>query len=81
MKFWYMRDNHTFRRLPVDVEGAVSVLKEEIDGGNTYGMLCGHGEDGHHLRTNVHARSAAEWPAFEAAAREWLCSMSALRPA
>lgn len=67
---WYMRDNHTFRALPLDVDAALAVMREERDAGQTYGMLCGR-PDGV-VPDVVHAGSAAEWPTFEAAARSWL---------
>lgn len=70
VQVWYMRDNHTFRALPLDVESALAVMREERDTGNTYGMLCGKPEGV--VSGVVHARTAAEWPAFEAAARPWL---------
>ena len=70
VRFWYMRDNHTFRALPLDVDSALSVMREERDAGHTYGMLCG-GPDGV-VPVPVHARTAAEWPVFEDAARPWL---------
>ena len=70
VRIWYMRDNHTFRALPLDVEDALAAMREERDAGQTYGMLCGR-PDGVVLGP-VHARTAAEWPAFEAAARPWL---------
>ena len=65
-----MRDNHTFRALPLDAEAALAVMREERDGGHTCGMLFGS-PDGV-VPGTVHARSAAEWPSFEAAARSWL---------
>ena len=68
---WYMRDNHTFRALPLDVEQALAVMREERDEGNTYGMLCGKPEGGV-VPPPIHARTAAEWPSFEAAAGPWL---------
>lgn len=70
VRIWYMRDNHTFRALPLDVEGALSAMRQERDAGDTYGMLCGK-PDGV-VPDVVHAGSAAEWPTFEAAARPWL---------
>jgi hypothetical protein len=70
VQVWYMRDDHMFRPLPLDVEAALAVMREERDAGQTYGMLCGR-PDGVVPRP-VHARTAAEWPAFEAAARPWL---------
>lgn len=67
---WYMRDDHTFRPLPLDVERAVSALREERDLRNLYGMLCGS-PDGV-VPAPVHARDLEKWPEFEAEAREWL---------
>jgi hypothetical protein len=67
---YYMRDDHTFRRkLPLNLERAVSALREEFDAGATYGMLCGTGA----LRgTHVHAGAKETWPKFEREARAWL---------
>lgn len=70
VRCWYMRDNHTFRALPLDVEAALAVMRQERDAGDTYGMLCGNPSGV--VPGPVHARSAAEWPAFEDAARPWL---------
>lgn len=70
VRCWYMRDNHTFRALPLDVEAALAVMREERDAGQTFGMLCGS-PDGV-VPPPVHARTAAEWMAFEAQARPWL---------
>ena len=67
---WYMRDDHTFRRLPLDVEAALAVMREERDAGHTYGMLCGRPRGV--VPPVVHARTAAQWDAFEAQARPWL---------
>ena len=64
---YYMRDNHTFRALPLDVEAAIGAMREERDAGNTYGMLCSQ-----QITNVVHAPSAAEWDDFELRAREWL---------
>lgn len=38
--FYYMRDNHTFRRLDSDVETALAQIEEELEAGWTSGMLC-----------------------------------------
>jgi hypothetical protein len=40
MNLYYMRDNHTFRALPLDVEQAVAAVREEFEDGYTSGMLC-----------------------------------------
>ena len=67
---WYMRDNHTFRQLPLDVDEALAVMRQERDDGQTYGMLCGRPSGV--VPGPVHAGSAAEWSTFEGAARPWL---------
>lgn len=36
---WYMRDNHTFRKLPLDIEGAIATMREEWEAGHTGGCL------------------------------------------
>ena len=69
VKCWYMRDGHTFRALPLDVDAAIAVLRAERDAGETHGMLCGKPNA---LFPNVHAGSATEWDQFEAQARPWL---------
>lgn len=76
---WYMRDNHTFRRLPLDVEAALAVMREERDSGETYGMLCGRPTGV--VPGVVHAGDAARWDDFEAAARPWLqAAIAASKP-
>ena len=77
ISIWYMRDNHTFRKLPLNVEGALETMREERDRGAVYGMLCGW--PGASVPGQVHARSAADWPVFEAAARLWLENVVALK--
>ena len=79
VKCWYMRDDHTFRALPLDVEAALEAMREERDAGNTYGMLCGHPSGV--LPTVVLARAAAHWAAFEDKARPWLeAAIAASKP-
>ena len=71
VRIWYMRDNHTFRELPLDVDAALAVMREERDAGQTHGMLCGKPEGGV-VAAPIHAPGAADWAAFEARARPWL---------
>ena len=70
VRCWYMRGNHTFRELPLDVEAALVAMRQERDAGETFGMLCGR-PDGVVSRP-VHASTAAAWGDFEAEARPWL---------
>lgn len=37
---YYMRDNHTFKRLSDDVDTAITEIEVELDAGWTSGMLC-----------------------------------------
>lgn len=70
VRCWYMLENHTFCPLPLDVDEAIQVMREERDAGNTYGMLCGTPDGVVH--PPVTAGRANEWEAFEAQARPWL---------
>lgn len=83
MKLWYMRDNHTFRPLPLNLEEAIAILKNEVvdsgDSYGSYGMLCAR--DSSMNEEVVHAHGRAAWPAFEAAARKWLAKALASAPA
>ena len=49
--FYYMRDNHTFRRLDRDVTMALAQIEEELDAGWTSGMLCSSNPD----TTTIHS--------------------------
>lgn len=62
-KFWYMRDNHTFRPLTGTPEEMVAQCLEEFDAGYTCGMLCSDPTG-----LNIHAHGKARRDEFEAAA-------------
>lgn len=70
-KLWYMRDNHTFRSLPYDVEEALDILAEEFEDGSTYGMLCARGGDDEKIEV-VHARGKDKCVEFYRQARNWM---------
>lgn len=40
MKIFYMRENHTFLPLPLNVEESVAAIREEFDNGHGHGSLC-----------------------------------------
>jgi hypothetical protein len=69
-KLYYMRDNHTFRLLPLDVEQAISVLRDEFDERYTYGMLCSKSFTAADGYEPCHARQ--DFAEFEPRARQWL---------
>jgi hypothetical protein len=69
-KFWYMRDNHTFRPLSGTPKEMVAQCLEEFDAGFTFGMLCFDPKG-----PNVHASGKEHRSEFEAAALEALRAM------
>lgn len=70
LNLYYMRDNHTFRKLPHDESDAISIIREEFEAGWTHGMLCSKISCA--TDTVVHARGMEDWDRFEAEARIWL---------
>lgn len=64
---WYMRDNHTFRRLPADVVQALDAMREEFADGYTHGMLCSRMTG---CAPPIHGHGV--WDEFAERARTWL---------
>lgn len=50
--FYYMRDNHTFKRLSDDADTAITEIEAELDAGWTSGMLCSKRRGFSSLHTN-----------------------------
>lgn len=69
MKLYYMRDNHTFCPLPLEIEQAIAVIRDEFADGNSYGMLFTKSIDTSNA-PNPHARR--DFAEFEPRARAWL---------
>ncbi len=75
MKLYYMRDNHLFRRLPLDVESAIEVIRDEFHKGYTYGMLCSDGgRPSTPMVIDQDAHARASFAEFEPRARRWLAA-------
>ena len=74
---YYMRDDHTFVKLSLDMEPSIARLRTEFFNGHDYGMLCGVPK--HKLPKPVQAGSVQAWPEFEKAARAWLAQVIALQ--
>jgi hypothetical protein len=68
-QIFYMRDNHTFQPLPLDVAEAESVLRQEFESGYTHGMLCSKSPG---METSLHAGGRAKAEEFFIAARQWV---------
>ncbi len=62
---YYMRDNHTFRKLTGSIDSMIEQINDEIADGYAYGMLCTH-----HKKEVVHMNGSLK----EQEAREWLKS-------
>lgn len=62
---YYIRDNHTFKKLTGSIDEMIEQIKLEIADGYTYGMLCTH-----HEKEVVHMNGSLK----EQEAREWLKS-------
>ena len=64
VRVWYMRDNHTFLELPLDIDEAISALRNEWPSGQTCGVLCSK-----EVNEEVHAHGEIE--PFIAEVRAW----------
>lgn len=58
-RWYYMRDNHTFRELKGDKKDVSLALAEDFLEGHTYGMLCSWQSD-----VKVHARGSESFKTF-----------------
>ncbi len=58
---WYMRDNHTFLRLPLEVNLALQALEDEFIHGDSRGMLCSK----HPGLVNIQYHSNGNWNDFK----------------
>jgi hypothetical protein len=79
ISIWYMRDNHTFLQLPLDVKAAIELISHEFAAGYSHGMLCS--KHPAMAYKHVHGNGSIAWHAFETEAREWLASaIDAMQP-
>ena len=60
--WYYMRDNHTFRKLEGTKKDIRITLMQELLDGNTYGMLCTKTKGYGHIK--VHAKGKDDWEEF-----------------
>lgn len=68
LRIYYMRDNHTYRALSLDVGKAIEQMRSEWGDGYTHGMLCSKAPG---MPPLVHAHGSKRWGEFEAAARAY----------
>lgn len=66
---YYMRDNHTFLKLPNDPDEALKLIAAEVRDGFSHGMLCSK-----QYSVGVHLQGKEDWLSFEEAARDWFAS-------
>lgn len=60
---YYMREDHSFRRLSGDIDAMLVMVREDFDAGHQHGMLCSKAPG----FQEVHGRG--DWSDFEARAR------------
>lgn len=65
MKLYYMRDNHTFKPLSLDINIALFELAEEFIGGYKHGLLCASGY-------GPTLNACGDWAAFKEAAIKYI---------
>lgn len=68
IKIYYMRDNHTFRSISLNVEKALEQIKEEIDAGYSYGMVCSKFPK---APAPIHAKGIKSWTCFKEQVRKF----------
>lgn len=73
MAIWYMRDNHTFRKLPNDADAALKIIADEARDGFTYGTLCASNP----YTKTVGMKGSADWIRFDKEARKWFAEYQA----
>ena len=67
---YYGRDDHTGLFLPMNVEEALTALREERDSGGASGMLMGRPQG--LMPPPIHCGATEDWPRFLSAAKEWI---------
>jgi hypothetical protein len=69
VRLYYMRDNHTFKRLTGHVDEMMAQCMADFDDGFSGGMLCTKSIPD---MGTVHAHGPSERDQFMTAARKWL---------
>lgn len=80
MKLYYMRDDHLFCPLPLDIEQAIEVIREQFAERYSSGMLCSDGGAPKPFgRIDPSAHGHGDFAEFEPRARAWLAVQLAYR--
>jgi len=69
---YYILEDKKRRLLPLNVDEAIEILREEFIAGHTHGALCIEDASGDLGSDVLEARGEHNWAAFEANARAWL---------
>lgn len=72
---FYVREDHKRRALPLDVDAAIDIIREEFIAGHSRGSLCAKDANSNHVAVVIRARGEKKWAAFEIEARAWLASV------
>ncbi|QGM97208.1 hypothetical protein [Methylocystis parvus] len=68
----YVREDNRSRALPLDVDAAIDIIREEFIAGHTHGTLCATDAAANEVAAPLHAETGKDWMTFEVAARNWL---------
>jgi hypothetical protein len=69
---YYILEDKKRRLLPLNVDEAIEILREEFIAGHTHGSLCVADASGNLGGDVIEARGEHDWAAFESRARAWL---------
>jgi hypothetical protein len=69
---FYILEDSKQRPLPLNVDEAIEILREEFIAGHTHGTLCIRGASGRDEGDVIKAQGEHDWAAFEFKARAWL---------
>lgn len=72
---YYVLEDKKRRPLPLNVDEAIEVLREEFIAGHTHGALCVEGARGAFGGEVLEAHGEHNWAAFESKARAWLTTV------
>jgi hypothetical protein len=71
---YYILEDKKRRVLPLNVDEAIEIIREEFIAGHTHGTLCMKDASGSDDGNVLAARGEHDWAAFELKARAWLAN-------
>ncbi len=69
---YYVLEDGKLRTLPLDIDAAIDLIREEFVAGHIHGTLCLRDVGGNDVGLMLHATGDRGWAMFEIEARAWL---------